>query len=83
MKEGGRKAYQSKSPMSSHTMSRNANPPIIKLRERRKHSLGQFLGDVGVHVVAIVVGRLGSVDVEAGPCTEVVRVVLAFDVQSA
>lgn len=66
--------------MPPHTMPRNANTLLIDLRERRKHSLGQFLGNVGVHVVAVVVGRLGSVDVEAGAGAEVVCVVFAFDV---
>lgn len=66
--------------MPSHTVSRNADPPLIDLRERRKHSLGQLLGDIGVHVVAVVVGRLGSVDVEASAGAEVVCVVFAFDV---
>ena len=66
--------------MSSHTMARNANPSLIDLRERRKHSLGQLLGDIGVHVVAVVVGRLGSVDVEASAGAEVVCVVFAFNV---
>lgn len=66
--------------MPPHTMPRNANPPLIDLRERRKHSLGQFLGNVGVHVVAVVVGRLGSVDVEAGAGAKVVCVVFAFNV---
>lgn len=66
--------------MPPHTMPRNANPPLINLWKRRKHSLGQLLGDVGVHVVAVVIGRLGSVDVEARAGAEVVCVVFAFDV---
>lgn len=69
--------------MTTHRMTRNANPALIELRERRKDGLGQLLSDVGVHIVAVVVGCLCSVDVEAGASAEVVCVVFAFNVQTA
>lgn len=63
-------------------MSRNTYPPVIELRERRKDRPGQLLGDVGVHVIAGVVGRLDCVDVEARSGAEVVGVVFTLDVQA-
>ena len=79
----GRRTYNSKSTMPTHTMTGNTHPPSIQLGKRRKDSLGQFLGDVRVHVVAIVVGRLCGVDVEARAGAEVVCVVFALDVEAA
>lgn len=69
--------------MPTHTMTGNTHPPSIQLGERRKDSLGQFLGDVRVHVIAIVVGGLCRVDVEARASAEVIRVVFALDVEAA
>lgn len=68
--------------MPSHTMSCNTNPPVIELRERRKNRLGQLLGDVGVHVIAGVVGCFGCVDVEARSGAEIVGVVFTLDIQA-
>ena len=79
----GRRTYNSKSTMPTHTMTGNTHPPSIQLGKRRKDSLGQFLGDVRVHVIAIVVGGLCRVDVEARAGAEVVRVVFALDVEAA
>lgn len=78
-----RRTYNSKSTMSTHTMTSNTHPPSIELGKRCKNSLGQFLGHVRVHVIAIVVGGLCSVDVEARAGAEVVRVVFALDVEAA
>ena len=69
--------------MSSHTMTCNANSLRIQLRKRRENRLGQFVCDICVHIVAGVVGRLGCVDVESRSRPEVVRVVFAFNVQTA
>ena len=79
----GRRTYNSKSTMPTHTMTGNTHPPRIQLGKRRKDSLGQFLGDVRVHVIAIVVGGLCRVNVEARAGAEVVRVVFALDVEAA
>lgn len=80
---GNNSTYQSKSTVTTHTMSRDADPAGVELRERLKHGLGQFLGDIGVHVVAVVEGGLSSVDVETGAGTKVPRVVFTLNVQTA
>lgn len=69
--------------MSTHTMTRNTHPLTIQLRERGKYRSGQFLCDVRVHVVSVVVGRLGRVDIEARAGAEVVAVGFAGDVEAA
>ena len=69
--------------MSTHTMTRNTHPLTIQLRKRSKHCRGQFLRDVRVHVISIVVGWLGRIDVEAGASAEVVAVGFAGDVEAA
>lgn len=66
--------------MTTHTMTRDAHAGGIQLGERSKDGLGKFFGDVTVHVVAIIVGRLCGVDVEACSAAEVVGVILAGDV---
>ena len=52
-------------------MSRDADPTRIELRKCLKDRLGEFFGDVGVHVVPVVVGGLCRVDVEAGARAEI------------
>lgn len=69
--------------MSTHAVASDADFAGIELWESSKDSLGQLLGDIAVHVIAFVVGSLGGVDVETGAGAEVIRVVLAFDVQTA
>jgi hypothetical protein len=69
--------------MTAHTMTRDPDPTGVELREHPENGLGQLLRHIGVHVVAIVVGRLGRVDVEAGAGAEVVGVVFAFDVEAS
>jgi hypothetical protein len=74
--------YQSKSTMTTHTVSSNTDTARIKLGESSKDSLGQFLGDVTVHVIAGVIGGLCGVDVEACAGAEVVCVVFALDAKA-
>ena len=69
--------------MSTHTVAGNTNAASIQLGESIEDGLGQFFGDIAVHVIAGVVGGLCGVDVEAGTGAEVVCVVLALDVKAA
>lgn len=69
--------------MAAHTVARDANPARIQLGECVENSLGQLLRHVGVHVIPVVVGGFGGVDVEARSGAEVVGIVFAFNVQSA
>lgn len=72
--------YESKSPMPTHTMTRNTNPARINLLFKGfKDCRGQFFGYVAVHIVPFVVGRECSVDIEPGAGAEVVCVVFALD----
>jgi hypothetical protein len=61
----------------------DADPAGIELGESIEDSLGQFFGDIAVHVVAGVVGGFSGVDVEAGSGAEIVCVVFALDVETA
>lgn len=63
--------------MSSHAVSGDADSFRIQLLERREQGLGKLLGNVGVHVVALVVGFLGGVDVETSARSKVISIVLA------
>jgi hypothetical protein len=54
----------------------------VELWESSEDGLRQLLGDVAVHVITVVVGRLGGVDVEAGTGAEVIGIILAFNVQA-
>lgn len=75
--------HQGKRAVAAHAMAGDANPAGVQLGEGGEDGLGKLVGDVGVHVVAVVVGGFGGVDVEAGAATEVVGVVFAGDVQAA
>lgn len=74
--------YGSQSSMSTHTVSRDTDSVGVNLRERFEDRLGQFFRNVGVHVIAGVVGGLGSVDVETRSGAEIVCVVFALNVQA-
>jgi hypothetical protein len=52
-------------------VSRDADPARVELWKRREDRRGEFLGDVGVHVVPVIVWRLCRVDVETGARAEV------------
>jgi hypothetical protein len=74
MEEERRKTqtYKSQSTMSTHTMSRNAHARRIELFLKRfEDCRGQFLRDVAVHLVALVVRRVGRIDVESSSRAEV------------
>lgn len=75
--------YQRQSTVPTHAVASNADPAAVQHLEVLKQSLGELLRNVGVHVVALVVGLLGGIDVEAGARSKVVGVVLALDVQAA
>lgn len=80
VKEG--ETNQSESTVSTHAVTGDADFVGVELRESSEDSLRQLRGDVAVHVIAIVVRGLGGVDVEAGTSSEVIRIVLALDIQT-
>jgi UDP-N-acetyl-D-mannosaminuronic acid transferase (WecB/TagA/CpsF family) len=63
-------------------VARDTDAAGVELWEGFKDRRGEFLRHVRVHVVALVVGLGGCVDVEAGPCAEVPTVVFAGDVEA-
>lgn len=69
--------------MTTHAMTSNANPASIQLRESLEDNLRQLLSDIAVHIIALVVGGLGSIDIETRARTKVISIVLALDVQTA
>ena len=69
--------------MSTHAVAGDTHAAGVQLGESIEDSLGQFFGDVAVHVIAGVVRRLSGVDIEAGTGAKVVSIVLALDVQAA
>jgi hypothetical protein len=68
--------------VTTHAVASDTNAPSVELGECSKDSLGQFLSDIAVHIVAGVVRGLCSVNVESGAGTEVISVILAFDVKA-
>lgn len=69
--------------MSTHAVASDTNAVGVQLRESVKDSPRQLLGDVAVHVVAVVIRSLGGIDVESCAGTKVIRVILALDVEAA
>lgn len=75
--------YQGQGAVSTHAVAGDTDAAGVQLGESIKDSLWQLLSDVAVHVVAIVVGGLGGIDVEAGTGAEVICIVLALDIEAA
>lgn len=69
--------------MTTHTVPSNADSASIQLRESLEDNLWQFLGNIAVHIIALVVRGLGSIDVETSTRSKVISIVLALDVQAA
>lgn len=69
--------------MPTHTVASDTNTGGIQLRESGEHRLREFLCDVGVHVIAVVVGWVRGVDVEACSRAEVPGVGFTGNVETA
>jgi hypothetical protein len=65
--EEEKRAYQGQGPMTTHTVTSDADSVRVQLFEGRKESLGKILGNVRVHIVTLVVRLLCGIDVEASP----------------
>lgn len=74
--------YQCQRAVASHAVTGDANSARVQLLEGRKESIGEFLGDVRVHVVALVPWLLGGVYVEARAGAKVVCLILALDLET-
>jgi hypothetical protein len=61
----------------------NADSAAVKLLKVLEQSFWELLGDVGVHFIALVPRLLGCVDVETSTGTEIVRIVLALNLQAS
>lgn len=77
------KTYQSESTVSTHAVAGDTDAVGVQLRESTKDSLRQLLGDVAVHVVAVVIRGLGSIDVETGAGAKIICIILALNVEAA
>jgi hypothetical protein len=71
------------SAVAAHRVAGDGDAGAVELFELREECFGELVGDVAVHVVALVVGLLGGIDVEAGAGAEVVALVFALDVEAA
>jgi hypothetical protein len=74
---------QRQGTVAAHRVAGDGDAGAVELFELREQRVGQLVGDVAVHVVALVVGFLGGIDVEAGARAEVVAVIFALDVEAA
>ena len=52
--------------MATHAVASNTDSVRVQLLEGRKESFGKILGNVRVHVVALVVRLFCGIDIEAG-----------------
>lgn len=68
--------------MSTHAVASDTDSTGVQLGESSKDSLGQFLGDIAVHVVALVVWGLGSIDVETSTGSKVISIILTLNVKT-
>lgn len=79
-KEG---TYEGESTVSTHAVAGDTNAVGVQLRESAKDSLRQLLGDIAVHIVAVVIRGLGGIDVEAGSGAEIISIILTLNVEAA
>lgn len=75
--------HQRKSTVTTHAVAGDTDAAGIQLGESLEDNFWQFLGDVAVHVIALVVGSLGGINVEARAGTKIIRIILALDVQTS
>jgi hypothetical protein len=69
---------QGEGTVTSHTVASDTNSSSVN-REEGVDQFREFLGDIGVHVVVLLIFISGGVNVETGARTETESVVLAFD----
>lgn len=69
--------------MTTHAVAGDTDAVGVQLRESTKDGLRELLGDIAVHVVAVVVRRLGGIDVKPGTGAEIVCIILALNVEAA
>lgn len=69
--------------MTTHTVPCNAHAARIQLWERLKHHARQLLRNIAVHIITLVIRRLGGIHVKARARTKVISFILALDVQTA
>jgi hypothetical protein len=68
--------------VAAHAVARDTDSARVQLRESLENNLWQLLSDIAVHVIALVVGSLGSINIETRAGTKVISIILAFDVQT-
>lgn len=68
--------------MPSHTVSGNTDTTGVQLRKSTEDSLWQFLSDIAIHVVAIVIGSLGGIDIKASAGAKIISIILALNVKT-
>lgn len=65
-------------------MTRDAHAGLVELIAIcGEEHVGEFLCEVGLHLVAFIKGRLGGVNVEAGGLAKVVGVLFAGEVEAS
>lgn len=69
--------------MSAHAVACDADSAHVELFEGRGKRFWKLLGNVRVHVVALVVWLLGRVDIEACAGTEIPGLILTLDIESS
>jgi hypothetical protein len=71
------------SAVTAHGVAGDRYAGAVELFELCEEGFGKLVGNVAVHVIALVVRLFGRIDVEAGARTEVVALVFTLDVQAA
>ena len=74
--------YQSQSPMSTHAMSKNADPLAIDFFKIFEYSLWQLGCDIAIHLVPLRPRLFSGIDIESCAAAEVVRVVFARNLET-
>ena len=69
--------------MPAHAMPEETDPLTVHLLVVFENRFGELGRDVAIHLIAVVPGGFGCVEVEAGAGAEVVGVVFAFDFEAA
>ena len=69
--------------MAAHAVASDTNSVAVEFLEMCEQSFWEFLGDVRIHVVALVPWLLGRVHVETRTGAKIVRIILTLDFQAS
>lgn len=78
-----KETHQRQSPMPPHTMPHHTNPLPIQHLKPLPQLPRQLLRDITIHMIPLPPGLPRRINIKPGPSAKIIRVVFAFDLETA